>query len=181
MKKILKENDIRTAIQEAITDFVNEERDIENDYNIDDYDLSWQDVYSDALDRLEGDCTARTTNELIADLGYDTESLSPRNFAILDKACNDALEFHYGVDESKVRQVVNESVRSALTEGGVKCGIRVIEDMYMTLCKWENIECPIDGYDEFKVALENAIDALGNVIWHSKFGHPSPSRMLKRQ
>lgn len=81
--------------------------------------------------------------------------------------------------EDKLRYIIAESVHDALNEG-FKCPTSVIRNMYMTMCGWEKVDYPADGYEDFKSALKVAIDKLGNVLWMQKTGRPSPTSGLRR-
>lgn len=81
--------------------------------------------------------------------------------------------------EDRLKYIIAESVQEVLNEG-FKCPTSVIRNIYLTMCDWEKIDYPVDGYEEFKSALKVAIDKLGNVLWIQKTGRPSPTSGLKR-
>lgn len=83
--------------------------------------------------------------------------------------------------EDRLKHIISESVQEALDENFTCHSMSTIIDMYMTLSKWEKVDCDLKGYDEFKQALINAVDKLHNVVYQAKFGHPSPSSMLNRR
>ena len=81
--------------------------------------------------------------------------------------------------EDKLKHIITESVQEALNEN-FRCSINVIRNMYLTMCSWEKVDYPGEGYEEFKVALKEAIDKLGNVLWIQKTGKPSPTYGLRK-
>lgn len=72
--------------------------------------------------------------------------------------------------ENNLKSIINECVRSVLNEN-LKCSINYLRQMYLTMSEWQKLDCPIEGFDEFKLALDNAIDKLGEVVMTHQTGH----------
>lgn len=123
MKKVLKENDIRTAIREVVSNFLKEHRGPEGGYaDYEGEDISYQSVYEQALDYLEGGHDVSSARELISALGFRPETFNDVDYETAYGACEDAIAFHYGEDENtvfenKIRKMVNEAVRRIVKEG----------------------------------------------------------------
>ena len=123
MKKVLKENDIRTAIREVVGNFLKEHRGPEGGYaDYEGEDISYQSVYEQALDYLEGGHDVSSARELISALGFRPETFNDVDYETAYGACEDAIAFHYGEDENtvfenKIRKMVNEAVRRIVKEG----------------------------------------------------------------
>lgn len=122
MKIKLTENDIQTAIKEGINHFMTEHIAPEGGYaDYEDCDISYQSVYEQALDYLEGGHNASSARELISALGFQTESFNEKDYETAYDACEDALSFHYNNEddtffESKIRQMVKESIKRFVNE-----------------------------------------------------------------
>ena len=72
--------------------------------------------------------------------------------------------------EDRLRSIINESVKDALNES-LKCSLSDLRSMYLTMTDWQKIDCHYEAYDEFKEALDKAIDKLGEVIMTQQIGH----------
>lgn len=124
MKQTLRESDIRRAVQEVVGRFLNEHRPPEGGYaDYEGEDISYQSVYEQALDYLEGGHDVSSARELISALGFRTETFNDVDYETAYDACEDALVFHYGKEENlensmlenkirkMVRKIISESIR----------------------------------------------------------------------
>ena len=78
--------------------------------------------------------------------------------------------------EDRLKNIISESVRNALNEN-LKCSDSDIRRIYMTMCEWQKLDSDIEGFEDFKVALDNAIDKLTDVLWLVQFKRPRPSSL----
>lgn len=123
MKKILKESDIRRAVQEVVGRFLNEHRPPEGGYaDYEGEDINWQSVYEQALDYLEGGGHAESARDLIDKLCFRTESFNERDYETTYDACESAL-MHFAEDnddypedffENRLRNTIKRAVNESL-------------------------------------------------------------------
>ena len=84
------------------------------------------------------------------------------------------------MSENMLKHIITESVREALNENFTSRSKNTLWEMYDTLNKIDKIDCPIDGYQDFKRDIKSALDKLGSILWMMKTGRPSPTSGLKR-